>query len=448
MLKLIHITLSGGPTIGLPNSPTSVPHIDEVVNTFEVTIYNNTSIDDGTATPDYQEVTDVEVGFSVATWGLPSNRLPEEWMKIPSDLGDNPITGLLVPAQDEPGHPFRVTMPWTLTWGDLNDEPHITYYNTSPHEHQCVLVELDAISTANILTRSVYRNMDFVTASEFSRKAVISARGYGQPGTGKENHTFYLNVTKKDWVIKNDPKGEIRTKGASNPEEDKSYLYYSVNGYIATGNSVIIKGEKCELVEPVGSFGYIVEHGGEVDGWVDDIEGAEKVDENTYVLEIPPETVAEIVTHIKPILPPVLSLSLHGGLNFPLSNFANDYGMGFNVMADIGYEINRRFSVMAFFAYNFFPAKSSGTDDTSIINIAFNGAYRVPINPGMALSLRLGPDLYIQDFKDIDFGYNVGLSYLHLLSPRLELEAGVDYHSHFNQDNWFLQSHVGIIFKF
>ncbi|MBA7521310.1 hypothetical protein ES705_13417 [subsurface metagenome] len=34
-------------TIGLPNSPTSVPHIDEVVNTFEVTIYNNTSIDIG-----------------------------------------------------------------------------------------------------------------------------------------------------------------------------------------------------------------------------------------------------------------------------------------------------------------------------------------------------------------------------------------------------------------
>ncbi|MBA7521309.1 hypothetical protein ES705_13416 [subsurface metagenome] len=145
---------------------------------------------------------------------------------------------------------------------------------------------------------------------------------------------------------KREEKTRIKSASSDNPstpnqEEAGSYLYYSVNGYLATGNSVVIKGEKCELVEPVGSFGYIVEHDGEVDGWVDDIEGAEKVDENTYVLEIPPGTVAEIITRIKPIKPPSLSLSLHGGPNFPLSNFANDYGMGFNVMADIGYEINR-----------------------------------------------------------------------------------------------------------
>jgi hypothetical protein len=289
--------------------------------------------------------------------------------------------------------------------------------------------------------------MDFdPTASAFSRIARIGTVGFGRPPVGEDKHSVILQVSTKQWEKSKDPVRGV--KSGNQIAEMDSQLSYIVNGYIDTGRVIIINGKSCKIYAPMGSFVYVVHHDGEVNDWRHGIEGAEEVAMNTYKLEIEPESYKDIVTRIEPIEPNGLSLSLHVGPNIPLSNFANDYSTGFNVMADIGYEISRRLSVVAFFAYNFFPAMSSGMDDISIINVALNSAYRVLKNPSKALSLRVGPDLYIQDFKDIDFGYNAGFSCLHLLCRKLELEAGVDYHSHFNQDNWFLQSHVGIIFKF
>ncbi len=419
-------------------------------NTFNARLRNNAQKEDETGTPQPVTAEQVKTRFRIAKWGVMSEPDADtgDWSIIPVGGAGDGFTA----TQDIPGDdtPVVFSKDWNVTqqWIDDNIE----------YAHQCVYVEIDSDGNANIMQKGYYRNMDFVDASEFSRIATISTKGYEPPPGGEDNHQIIMHVTANAWSFEPDePEGMKKATPAAaslrqqqSSDDIVSYLRWIVNCFLKTGKGITIKGKKYSLVKPMGSFGYVVRHYGPVRRWFFDIEGARKINGSTYILTMPQYSHQDVFTHIKPIEPLGLSLSLHAGAAVPLppSNFASDYKTGFCVIGDIGYAIADRFSIMGLFGYNYFPAKSSSMDDASVLNIAVNGKYFIPVRRDMDIGIGLGPELFVHDFNSVEFGYDLDVSYDWRLSRRLALELGGIYHSHFDQEVWFLQIHAGVIVGF
>ncbi len=243
-----------------------------ITNTFLATVRNNTEVN-GTA----QVADDVRVRFRIANWGIPG---PADWAEIPAANPGCPNAGNSsnpTCTQDVPA--ASATAPGTQTYQLDWQVADADVGNYQTNDHQCVLVHVDSTSNTNILTSSVYRNMDFVTASVFSRKATISARGYEKPFDGSDQHKFMLNVIERDL----DPdKGRGEHEG-----EMVSRLSWQAHGYRLTGNFIIVDGRRYDLTDAVGSFGYIVQHQGQISGWQSSLEGAKEVASGLYQLDIP-----------------------------------------------------------------------------------------------------------------------------------------------------------------
>ena len=130
---------------------------------------------------------------------------------------------------------FTFNSYWLL---DISDPVAAEY---QAHHHQCVMATIDSTSAAKIVKRNVYRNMDFVPASEFKRKAEISARGYGKPPRRQNNHKFLIYVSQRSWKRSNDPdvkyyeqnpeREKTRTKGRAAPPAEAHCLQGSQASY-------------------------------------------------------------------------------------------------------------------------------------------------------------------------------------------------------------------------
>jgi len=256
-------------------------------NKFFATVHNDTEVGGVN-----QAIPNVSVRFRIADWGLPS-----QWNDI---RADTPPSGCVYDANDSNYNPTclqdlqagsitEFNLDWTLTAGERSD--YIT------KDHQCILVEIDSLSNANIITKSVYRNMDFVDGSEFKREATISAKSYGPPPDGKTEHIFDLHVTTRELPVEMDEKRAARER----EDEVESRFMWELNGYRHTGRFIVINNKKYAITDPVGSFGYIVSHkGSAVQDWQQVLLGAEKVGKNLYRLSIKPGEVAKVTTKIVP----------------------------------------------------------------------------------------------------------------------------------------------------
>jgi hypothetical protein len=225
----------------------------------------------------------------------------------PNDQDSNPTCPQEVPA----GTPGTET--FNLDWdisdniqvGDRTDEELRVFYDS--HRHQCILVELDSEADANIVTKSVYRNMDFVNASSFSQKAEISAKGYPLPA-GMTAQKFSIYVTKRQNPLRLarlwDLFGVGRDPGAGGFRKDQtvSQLTWSAYGFRHLGKYITINQHPYEVIEPAGSFGYFVRHAGNapVRDWNDRLLGAQPVGENLYQLTVPNGETATVTTQIEP----------------------------------------------------------------------------------------------------------------------------------------------------
>ncbi len=414
---------------------------------------------------------DVAITFKLAHWGVVGQ--DGDWRKIPStnpscpepadQYNNNPTCAQDVSASAGQGvtPKYDFFLDWTL---DATDN---MYY--SSHKHQCMKVEVDSFSDTNILQTGVARNMDFGTASEFSQIARIDAKGFGKAPAGKTKQRVYLVVTKKESTRKIDRKNNKITTGSLSSDDKKSdlpakpasaadssssdtsstesILDYIVNGYLDTGEFLVINQHKYRIFESMGSYEYIITHEGEVETWKDDIEGADKVGEDTWALDVPVEGFVDVVNRIAPYNP-IFSASIHGGASTPLSAFANSYGTGWNAMIDLGIKVFPNMYLMGLAGYNWFPPVSSSGTATSIINLSLNAKYFIPVQPFLEVGIGAGVECTIQDFASINYGYDADLSLDYIINPFTVLELGTVYHSRFNQEYWFLQSHLGIMFRF
>lgn len=435
-LRWFDIGTTNDPASSIKFTPPPDPNI--ITNTFFADVKNNTEIN---GVP--QPAADVSVRFRIANWGIPSLG---DWTDIPATnpgcpdltLESNPTCTLDVPAAvaDAPGIK-RFNLKWKVA-------DSVRYEYQPPNDHQCILAELDSWSNTNIVTKSVHRNMDFVPASSFSRSAEISAKGYGPPPEGKTAHEFLLNITTRELGKNNG----IPIRGFVDDKSPVSSLRWAAHGYRYSGRSIIIHDTKYDLVDPVGSFGYIVRHEGLVKDWQHQLVGAEMIGTNLYKLSIPAEGVRTITTRIEPQEYGKWTISAHSGAAVPTGTFANDFDPGFNVLLDAGYHFSPQLSVVAFFGYNDFKSKTAGIDDNYWINLSANVRYRRPLNRAFSYYVGAGPGIYIPENGDTEFGANAGLGINYEYSPLLTFELGADYHTIFDPDIQFVHSHAGVILRF
>ncbi len=442
------------------NIPTNIMTTSTTgVNTFVARVHNNTTqeISDGSGgvTENAREVSGVNVTFRIANWGVPPADT-EYWEIIPANYGgyNNPVQQIT----SGPGIGTNTINPdsigqyeaqWQLT-SDQRDR-YVNDHGPVNELHQCILVELDSTGGVIFINKSVVRNMNFDGASKFEQEARIDGRGYGPAPFGWEKQKFLLFINTQALDKLPGISGQF-TEMQPSQLPDESYLTWSAHAMRYTGEIVVINDIIHKIVDPLGSFGHVMIHKGNVREWNYSLSGTTEIKENLLLVEVPVEGVTKVNTVIEAIGPLGLSFSLHAGTVTPVppSNFANDYSTGFCVFGDLGYKINTRLSAMSLFGYNYFPAKSSGIDATSIINIALNLKYFIPVpnKPVFTLGIGAGPEIFIQDFNTINFGYDLDISLDYKLNKLLTLEAGAVYHSNFDQEDWFIQTHGGILFNF
>jgi hypothetical protein len=69
--------------------------------------------------------------------------------------------------------------------------------------------------------------------------------------------------------------------------------------YHDTGLDVTRNGRTLRVVRPGTAFGYFVEHTGPLGGWKDEIQGATRITDRFYRLDVPEEGTAKITTVIE-----------------------------------------------------------------------------------------------------------------------------------------------------
>jgi len=314
------------------------------VNTFFAQPMN----DSGTSVP----ATAIQATFRIANWGT-----QPDWNVVPvagslwKQINSSPVTNpAAIPnatkASAAAGN--ELTFNWTLSatdrceflgaaGGPLCSDP------PTRRLHQCMLVELSG-GGFDYTPASVYRNMDFVDASNFKREAEVSVVGlppipgatrrpvylytksYNMPAPGQPNPADIVrDLERLRVILKGDretlaiignraaldlPLRQEQATAARHPPMgvpfelmNQVFPTYVVHAYHDTGRTITVEGQTYRWLEPQTSFGYYVYHQGRTSGWDNALNGATQIAPNYYQLGVPEGGVANIETTVRAIQP-------------------------------------------------------------------------------------------------------------------------------------------------
>lgn len=246
----------------------------------------------------------VTADFRIANWGINY----ADWDQATWDLvaDDVPLAGSVDPGAYA-GAPSQ---------GAIQSPPY-TAGSVPSNPHQCMHVKLDAVpgtgSAANFKVDSVYRNMDFVSASVMQRPADLdlSTRGLA---AGQSNNPVYLIVRTHNMpsvAMCEELKGDLEGCYVPNTDEDPEAVWdelptYTVHGFVDSGARVNLPDDpQVPVLTPMGAYGYRVQHEGPIGGWEHRLEGAAPLQpyEDVYYLEVGEGMVASVVDTIRVIDP-------------------------------------------------------------------------------------------------------------------------------------------------
>ncbi|MBJ6764111.1 hypothetical protein JGU66_25335 [Myxococcaceae bacterium JPH2] len=200
-------------------------------NSFRVNLHNNSESDTGVSL----SANDIKATFKIANFGLPA---PLSWQPVPAANNPTP-SGSIPPISSA----MLSTGDWTLTPAQQADY--------SAHAHQCILAEVESGDARTLfINRSAWRNMDFGTASTFERTAEIATKGYKLPREAKAHRIELLAAS--EFAPLHQSEGTRQPRGT-----EATWLFH---GYRHLGAGITIKKKSFEVVEPVGSFGYVIRH--------------------------------------------------------------------------------------------------------------------------------------------------------------------------------------------
>lgn len=250
--------------------------------------------------------------FRLANWGSQYHvPTPNSWKTVPGGEAVNYST-----ADSE----FRFTWPrppldaFTSTF--INGVK--TWLNTGgasgQHPHQCMLVELSSTDPSVIFTKSSeFANMHVVDASVFERVAEISVVGLAPISPRPRDVYLYLETFNMPRVA-DGPYLERMAQGWGNRMSalasrrqintvDDVIPYvpsYRIHAYHDTGKMLELEdGSSVRILTAQTSFGYFVQHKGELYGWESRLYGAVKLADDFYVSRAPNNGAARVVTAIQ-----------------------------------------------------------------------------------------------------------------------------------------------------
>ena len=301
--------------------------------------------------------------------------------------------------------------------------------------HQCMLVELKSTAAPGLTftNSSVYRNMDLVSASTFSRDALLSVKGIAAAVVG--HHDLYLYVETRDMPTRVKPRGQSDaaaiTTGATAaepPDRDRPLPSYRVHVYRDTGGVLSIGGTTRPVLSYQTSFGYDVTHTGEIEGWRHEIEGAGllKLAPDWYRIQVPNGGEVPVTTKIEAVEPAgPWSLSLHMGGNVPVGQ-SGRYSSGPGGGVDLEYRLNTTYALEAFLGLDGLGGKA-GTADLRVTQLYVSG--KVYLLPGTIRPFALaGVGGYGLDPGSWEAGIHAGGGVQFDLSPRVAVEVAAKYH--------------------
>lgn len=397
----------------------------------------------------------VKATFRIADWGIhpiTGATTPGLWQGIGTSASEN-ITG---------GGQGNLTLLWSVS-GECERCRYQTYYANhtaacnalscpdgvnNRRDHQCMLVELDGVGVT-FLNASVYNNMEFVEASRFARAAGVFNFGLG--GT----RDIYLYVE-----TRNMPRRVARERGerpfpvdlpsdqtysgreqisangqdvddappATFAELAQTRPTYTVHAYYDTGEREVIEGVDHKILRPMTSFGYFVNHEGELEGWRHALEGAELVTivpGSFYRITVPDRSSRTIVTTIEAIEPSPWSLSLHAGTNDPRGTIANFLNGDASYGLDIEYRFHPIWAVELFYGRDAFDGDGGFGLDIDHLSLNAKAYFGSGVLQPFVLA---GLGLYDFDPGDQENGYDAGAGLQYSFTPRLALGAEGRFH--------------------
>jgi hypothetical protein len=446
---------------------------------------------DGTVSHEYIAAPGVRVTFKMANWGIPS---PDAryWTPIAADtIADpekqtaNPTIREEVPAASALGpgtHDF--VLDWKLNTTQIGQYASGTLaINGLDRRHQCLLAEMDtnpAIATAaavNVVSKSVYRNMDFSAQNPgpegFAAQAEISAQGLDSfiadlKMKHADERRILLRIFTRDWKSSHHTLGMIDRRLASNSKPAAlssaldikllsvrkpataerylrelrpyitgapstiSFIEYIVKAYVYTGRTTKRNDKDYEEVSAIGSYGYVVRHLKSAEPWDFHIEGAQRIDDTTYVLAIKTDGVASITDHVRAIDPPRWSLGILGGTGYGIPDsgtFTAPGGGGtlsatFNMGLD---ELNRDYALAADLGCDSLPGSGSAAHWSSwYLAASFRAGFPFVLK-WLRPYLSVGSGIFQDTSSDVLFGAALGTGLEFSVSRPVYLQIRADF---------------------
>jgi hypothetical protein len=266
----------------------------------------------------------VRATFSMANWGSQySIPTPASWRPIPggTDTAFQDLNGecrFAWPTAAEPTAPgsFVTTLIRNINKYLNAQSAGVPFPVGSQSPHQCMLVELSSVDPAVVITTSsVYSNMNIANASTFRRFAEISVVGAPPISSVPRDVFLYVQKFNMPAVAPKDPprpptdfnrdtfrfSATVPGRGTNDVEEIAAFVpTYTVHGYVDTGKQLELEsGRKVAILQPQTAFGYFVLHEGELHGWETRLYGAEKLEENLYVVRVPNNGSVHVETAIQ-----------------------------------------------------------------------------------------------------------------------------------------------------
>jgi hypothetical protein len=445
---------------------------------------------DGTVSHEYLAAPDVRVTFKMAQWGVPS---PDAryWTPIvaqpiadPAMQTANPTIREAVPPATAMGPGTKdFILDWKLNAAQIDQyAPGTVAVNGLDKRHQCLLAEIDTnpatapANAVNVVSKSVYRNMDFSAQNAggeaFFAPAEISAQGLESfiadlRTKNSGERTILLRVFTRSWKSSRETLGkidmglalkekpgalsalEIRPLPVRKPSVTQRYLgelrpyireapgtisfiEYIVKAYVYTGRTTNRNDRDYEEVSAIGSYGYVVRHLSSTEAWDFHIEGARKIDDHTYVLTIKTDGTARITDHVRAIDPPRWSFGILGGAGYGIPNagtFTPAGGGGalvasFNMGLD---ELNRDYSLVAGLGYDYLPGSDSGAAwNAGSLGLSFKAGFPFILS-WFRPYLSVGGGLFMDDTASVQFGAALGTGIDIAVSRPVHIQLGADF---------------------
>lgn len=334
--------------------------------------------------------------------------------------------------------------------------------------HQCMLVELSG-GGLSYTPASVYRNMDYVNASVFTREAEVSVAGLAPLGAAPRDVFLYVQTRQLPKDVKHPQPGDalldwsrarpfadprvpgtdIRrapssiADGAQPPVRpplgepfellNQIYPTYVVHAYNDSGRTVTRKGTVYKVLQPQSSFGYYVHHDGALTGWDHSLQGATPIAPNFYRIGVPEGGAATVRTTIEaretaagPSGSSRWSVWGALGRTAPHGGFANTHrgGGAVTLAAEYGFAPNHSAEITL--ARHAFGGKG-GRGDLDVTQFGVNGKWLL-VQPGYRPFATAGVGAYAFDPGSTRFGVNLGLGVQVDLVPQWTAEARYALH--------------------